>query len=446
MTTGKGTVMLNYALVRPAVHQSDLAGLTPYLLTLMMRNVASDGFAFTDPADPQQFSAPGCIIASPSYAADQAAVTQDYVYNWTRDAAVTAAELAQASLPAPDGGGTGPLDDYVSFAATCQQAAPGLDTAVYTIEGQPRLGWSLQNDGPALQALAIFQAFGQLSPAAQDTARGVAQRDLQFIVDRHADPATNLWEEVVGQSFFTRAVQLRCLTQAQGNAFGITVPLGAGDAIAWLGGALAGHWNGQYYASILDAQNPRWGYDPNIDIVMASVSGAVDCADPQLLATAALLREQWADPGSVTRYPINLADATQGLGPMLGRYPGDSYDGDQNVPAQGHPWALATANFAELYYRVAARVQQTGQVPASPLAADYLGQVGIGTGTPAPDAAARLRAAGDQMLQAIVYHSDHLELSEQFDAATGYEKSVRDLTWSYAAFLSAMRARAAVAT
>ena len=49
------------------------------------------------------------------------------------------------------------------------------------------------------------------------------------------------------------------------------------------------------------------------------------------------------------------------------------------------------------------------------------------------------------MLQAIVYHSDHLELSEQFDASTGYEKSVRNLTWSYAAFLSAMRARAAVA-
>jgi glucoamylase len=47
------------------------------------------------------------------------------------------------------------------------------------------------------------------------------------------------------------------------------------------------------------------------------------------------------------------------------------------------------------------------------------------------------------MLQAIVYHSDHLELSEQFDATTGYEKSVSNLSWSYAAFLSAVRARAA---
>ena len=64
------------------------------------------------------------------------------------------------------------------------------------------------------------------------------------------------------------------------------------------------------------------------------------------------------------------------------------------------------------------------------------------TTTPA-DAVAALRAAGDAMLQAIVYHSDHLELSEQFDAVTGFEKSVASLSWSYAAFLSAVRARGA---
>ena len=45
------------------------------------------------------------------------------------------------------------------------------------------------------------------------------------------------------------------------------------------------------------------------------------------------------------------------------------------------------------------------------------------------------------MLRAVVAHSDHLELSEQLDGVTGYERSVRDLTWSYAAFLSAVRAR-----
>ena len=52
-----------------------------------------------------------------------------------------------------------------------------------------------------------------------------------------------------------------------------------------------------------------------------------------------------------------------------------------------------------------------------------------------------LRAAGDQMLQAIIFHSHHLVLSEQFDANNGYEKSVSNLSWSYASFLSAVRAR-----
>jgi glucoamylase len=45
------------------------------------------------------------------------------------------------------------------------------------------------------------------------------------------------------------------------------------------------------------------------------------------------------------------------------------------------------------------------------------------------------------MLRAVIYHSDHLELSEKFDGTSGFEKSVRDLTWSNAAFLSAVRAR-----
>ena len=47
------------------------------------------------------------------------------------------------------------------------------------------------------------------------------------------------------------------------------------------------------------------------------------------------------------------------------------------------------------------------------------------------------------MLQAVIYHSDNLELSEQFDGTTGYEKSVHNLTWSYAAFLYAVRAKSA---
>jgi glucoamylase len=106
---------------------------------------------------------------------------------------------------------------------------------------------------------------------------------------------------------------------------------------------------------------------------------------------------------------------------------------------------VSTANFAELYYRLAKQITTAGTVPLDDLSASFLSQVGVDTSTTPPAAAAALQGAGDQMLQAIVFHSDHPELSEQFDAISGHQKSVSNLSWSYASFLSAMRARAQAA-
>ena len=438
--------MRDYALVRSAVQQSDLAALAGYLLPLMLRNVATDGYRFSDPADPGQFSLAGCILASPSYSRNEGDVTQDYVYNWVRDAAVAAAEIAFGKEPVGDSAGSGVLAGYVDFAAVCQESSDTLARACYTIEGRPRPGWVEQNDGPALQALAILRAFDQLDPAAQQQARAVLAADVAFVVDHYREPNYNLWEEVHGQSFFTRAVQLRCLLEVQADPIGVAVPDGLGEAVDWLRAALAGHWNDPagYYVSVLDASNLRSGYDPNIDIVMACVYGAIPADDPRLLATAGLLRQQWTDAAaSDVAYPINRTDAARALGPLLGRYPGDVYDGGNDDTGRDHPWALCTANFAEFHYRLAAAIAASGQVGHTSQTALFFGQVGIDAATPPAHAARLLRDAGDRMLQAVVYHSDHLELSEQFDAVTGFERSVRNLTWSYAAFLSAMRARAA---
>lgn len=80
-------------------------------------------------------------------------------------------------------------------------------------------------------------------------------------------------------------------------------------------------------------------------------------------------------------------------------------------------------------------------MPLDQFSATFFSQIGVTSATPVPDVVGKLQDAGDAMLAAVIYHSDHLELSEQFDGITGYEKSVRNLTWSYAAFLSAVRAR-----
>ena len=433
---------LSYSAVRPSVAESDLTALAPYMFWLMSRNVASDGLVFDDPVNPGIVSGPGCVLASPSWENAATLVTQDYVYHWTRDAAIVATELSAAytagMLPTNQ-----PLIDYVTFSATCQASAGDFDRASFYINGTQR-PWTDQTDGPALQTLALLAMYGQLDPPTQAIANGLINANLAFLSTAYQGQTFNLWEEEYGYSFFARSAQLRCFQAVAANSVGIAVPSWLPAALSWLVSALEGHWNGEYYQSMLPVPTDyRAPYDPNIDVIMAAVYGAESVTDPQLLATAALIRAQWADSSSKYFYPVNGADATRGLGPMLGRYPGDVYDGDTDALVGDHPWAISTANFAELYYRLAAKINSSRTVPADSLSDPFLAQVGITSATAPLAAATALRAAGDAMLGAIVYHSDHFELSEQFDAYTGYEKSVSNLSWSYAAYLSAIRARAA---
>jgi glucoamylase len=341
--------------------------------------------------------------------------------------------------------GNQPLIDYVLFSQACQQSQGDFDRASFYIDGTQR-PWTNQTDGPALQTVALLALYRQLDTQTQAIAVSLIDANLNFLADNYQGQTYNLWEEELGYSFFARSAQLRCFKAIAANTAGIAVPDWLPAAMTWLTSALDGHWNGEYYQSVLPVPaDYRAPYDPNIDIVQAAIYGAESVTDTRLLATAARLRSQWADPGSKYFYPINGDDARRGIGPMLGRYPGDVYDGDTDAQAGDHPWALTTANFAELYYRLASRIAASRTLPADPLAAPFFAQAGIDATTAPLDAVAALRAAGDRMLQAIVFHSDHFELSEQFDAVTGFEKSVSNLSWSYAAFLSALRARNATA-
>ena len=436
---------LSYDAVRPRA-RANLATVAKYMFWLMYRNVASSGLVFDDPVNAGIVSAPGCVLASPSWEGSKTNLEQDYVCHWTRDAAVVALELswAYASGTLPD---DQPLIDYVTFSRTCQQSAGDFDRASFYIDGTQR-PWTNQADGPALQTVALLTMFPQLDPATQAVAAGLIDANLNFLSGAYQGQTYNLWEEELGYSFFARSAQLRCFQAVAANTAGITVPSWLPSALSWLTSALDGHWSDELglYRSVLPVPaDYRAPYDPNIDIVQAAVYGAESVTDPKILATAARLRAQWADPGSKYFYPVNGTDAAAGLGPMLGRYPGDVYDGDTSDQAGDHPWALTTANFAELYYRTAAKITSSGTVPAGSLSAPFLAQAGVTPATSAADAATALRAAGDAMLQAVLYHSDHFELSEQFDAVTGFEKSVSSLSWSYAAFLSAVRARGSAA-
>ena len=297
-----------------------------------------------------------------------------------------------------------------------------------------------------------YKAYDQIDAASQALARDVISKNLAYLLGCYQEPTTNLWEEHVAHSFFTRAVQLKFFREIAANKIGIAVPDGVKPAIAWLEKALADHWNGTLYVSMLKpGAGPGVsivaddvGYDPNIDIISAAVYGDVPLTDTKLLATAGIMRRIWADPASDGVFPINIADAAKGIGPLMGRYPGDTYDGDVAHPVRGgHPWPLCTANFAELYFKLASEIERTKKVPLDALSGEFFAQVGVTANSSPTAAAAALRNSGDAMMRAVVAHSDHYELSEQYDGSDGFEKSVRDLTWSYAAFLSAIRARTA---
>ena len=338
------------------------------------------------------------MLASPSWENTATHVTQDYVYHWTRDAAVVALELAWAYADGtlPD---NQPLVDYVLFSQACQRSAGDFDRACFYIDGAQR-PWTNQADGPALQVLALLAMYRQLDAPTQAIAAQLIDANLAFLAGAYQGQTYNLWEEEYGYSFFARSAQLRCFQAIAANTFGITVPAWLPDALSWLISALESHWNGEVYQSVLPVPTDyRAPYDPNIDIVQAAIYGAESVTDPRLLATAAQLRAQWSDPASKYFYPINGADSSTGLGPMLGRYPGDVYDGDTDAQVGDHPWALTTANFAELYYRLAAKITSSRTVSADSLSAAFLSQVGVTSSTPPLDAAIALRSAGDAMLQ-----------------------------------------------
>src|SRR5262249_41973646 len=97
--------------------------------------------------------------------------------------------------------------------------------------------------------------------------------------------------------------------------------------------------------------------------------------------------------------------------PALGRYAGDRY-------FSGGAYYFSTLGAAEFCFLAAAH---------------------------AADPAAWMRR-GDAFLETVrAYTPDNGELSEQFDQRTGAQTSARHLAWSYAAFISSVAARRAVA-
>ncbi len=426
---------------------SKFSSISRYMFILMVRNFATSQWIFSKGSNNERIrSAPGCIIASPSITGDPE-TDQDYVHYWVRDGALTVNECVYQELPSEE-----MLNDYIFFSRQVQQNAVDAGEpahACFKIDGTLRK-WGSQGDGPALRILSILEIWDQLSDKAQSVARTILEADQQWINKAYSYKTDNTWEEVYGYSFFARAAQ-RCATMRLYEVapkLGLTPNSQAMKIAEELTSKLEDHWNEDkgYYQSILEGQTkagPLRGDTLDSDVIFACTYANMPCFDEKMLRTVAVLRKSFE-----TLYPINKIDAQNDMGPSIGRYPEDYYDGLDDFDNRGHPWPICTGNLARFYYQCMLELTTRPSIEVTAAMLPFFSQIGFTqTGKISKSSSqykeilSALLMAGDKLMRAIVHHSDHLELSEQNDRDTGHCRSVRSLTWSYSSFLAASRTR-----
>ncbi|HEX5212208.1 MAG TPA: glycoside hydrolase family 15 protein [Pseudolabrys sp.] len=382
--------------------------------------------------------ATGSVLASPQIANWDP--EPDYFFHWLRDSAIVMRSVAELAVV---GAGTERarwrrhFEDFVGFSLRLGElnGAGALDhrpmtqrefrrflrpqSEIAALSGdrllaEPRFNpdgtvdifrWSRpQYDGPALRALACLRYVAAGGAPSEEVAR-LLRRDLSFTLRHAGEPCIGTWEEAgqIAQHYYVALVQLGALVH--GRAW-------AGDAKAdWdaaerkLRAALDRHWSdkqGIYLARLPAAEDAGDTLDAAVLLAVWDADlpdGPHSLADPRVQWTQTTIEEFFA-----REFPINRRRAA----PLLGRYRGDHYFG-------GGAWYPTTLAAAGLYYR---RARLAGE-----------------------DRDAHI-ARGDAMMDALrsVTPADGA-LSEQVDRATGEQTSARHLTWSYAAFIAAARAR-----
>ncbi|PLW52667.1 hypothetical protein PCANC_06284 [Puccinia coronata f. sp. avenae] len=155
-------------------------------------------------------------------------------------------------------------------------------------------------------------------------------------------------------------------------------------------------------------------------------------------------------------YPINHPKG--GVGIAIGRYPEDEYDGVKSSSI-GHPWLLCTHAVAETTYLAINEFRKAVSIPVTPFNLPFFsrflpdlrskssdrGLDSIDRGTEEFTLLLRRMSNwADRFLIDVTFkYFDRREgrMSEQIDRKTGRMRGARELTWSYASFLSALDAR-----
>jgi glucoamylase len=255
-----------------------------------------------------------------------------------------------------------------------------------------------QHDGISTRALTLkrWLALPRLEPTLREAATRLLKADLHYTLRHWPEPSYDIWEEDLGLHYYTL-----CTAAAA---------LGEDPACAAIYRMLDGFWDSsdEYYRSRKLHSGAASPKQLDIAVILAAVHTDLPGArhspgDPRMHATLTRLEQLFAD-----QYPINQRRPA-GSGPAMGRYAADVY-------YSGGAYYFSTLGAAQLCYLAACRMR--------------------------PQAAQPWLRRGDAFLNTVrAFTPPSGDLAEQFDQKTGAQSSARDLTWSYAAFISAAAAR-----
>ena len=428
------------------------------------------------PAD----AARGIMVASPSRQ------EPNYYFHWVRDAALSMDVIVRGGiLVLPAAQRTQMMDDYINLNLSMQKssAPTGLGEPKFNIDGTPwTLPWGRpQNDGAALRALSLSRYAEELLSNGQgayvsaklyDSAMPsstVIKRDLEYVSHHWSEPSFDLWEEAKGDHFYTRIVQLAALRKGAEIAAAMNDPGAASfysTQASAIEASLDGFWdNAGFFRStinyVTDNRGKNSGLDSAVvlgvlhaDLSMGGNLHGVHFApsDSRVMATVERLEEAFHPI-----YAINDSSRFPDIGTAIGRYPEDVYSGRSDV-SYASPWILTTAAMAEYCYKLAYELDSS-TVPFSindinlrfinRVSGGHLGSVvptaGLNLNVGSPEfneLVSDLVGLGDLYMKRIRLHlNGDGSLSEQMDRNSGFMTSARDLSWSYASFITAYWAR-----
>ncbi|KAK0221592.1 glucoamylase [Armillaria fumosa] len=401
----------------------------------------------------------GVVIASPSNS------NPDYLFTWTRDSSLVFQALIDQYTLGLDTTLRSEIDNFVSAETIQQQVSNPSGSVSSGGLGEPKFNIDLtaftgawgrpQRDGPALRSTALITYANWLiangnTSYVSSTLWPVIQLDLGYVVSFWNQTGFDLWEEVSSSSFFTTAVQHRSLREgaALATALGDTAATQYTTQAANILCFLQSYWNPSALYMTANTGGGRSGKDANT--ALASIhtfdpAAGCDAVTFQPCSDKALSSLKVYIDAFRSIYTIN-SDIASNAAVATGRYPEDSYMG-------GNPWYLTTAAVAEQLYDAIIIWKQTGSIEVTSISLAFFQQfsssvtVGVyaSSTTTYSDLLSAVQTFADGFLAINAeYTPSGGGLAEQFSRSNGAPLSATDLTWSYAATLTAFGARAGV--